>query len=253
MNFKHFFIIGAQRSGTTYLSKILDAHPQIFMAKPLIPEPKYFLNTPSNFLDYTKYIKDFFPTKKRNIILGEKTNAYFENSSIFYKIKKIINDFKIIIILRNPIDRAISHYNFSRKSLVENLNFQTAINEEKNRSEKWQDLIDKKISSNPFSYVEHGKYINYIHEWEKLIGKEKIIFIVSENFFGNISSFKNLYRQLGVNDSFVPKKFKFKINQSNYDKNIISPKLIVRLKNEFKNSNYLLQKKYNLDISRWEK
>lgn len=251
MNFKHFFIIGAQRSGTTYLSKILDEHPQILMAKPLIPEPKYFLNTDSNSLDYAKYIKNFFPMKKRNIILGEKTNAYFENSNIFYKIKKIINDFKIIIILRNPIDRAISHYNFSRKSLVENLDFQTAINEEKNRSEKWKDLISKKIISNPFSYIERGKYINYILKWEKLIGKEKIIFIISENFFENINSFKNLYRQLGVNEDYVPKNFKLKINKSNYDQNIISPKLIMRLRNEFKNSNYLLKKKYKLDISKW--
>jgi hypothetical protein len=180
-----------------------------------------------------------------------KTKVIIENSNIFYKIKKIINDFKIIIILRNPIDRAISHYNFSRKSLVENLDFQTAINEEKNRSEKWKDLISKKIISNPFSYIERGKYINYILEWEKLIGKEKIIFIISENFFENINSFKNLYRQLGVNEDFVPKNFKLKINKSNYDQNIISPKLIMRLRNEFKNSNYLLKKKYKLDISKW--
>ena len=44
---------------------------------------------------------------------------------------------------------------------------------------------------------------------------------------------------------------KLKINKLNYDKNIISPKLITRLKNEYKNSNYLLKKEYNIDITKW--
>jgi len=41
-NKEHFFVVGAQRSGTTYLYNVLDEHPQIFMAKPVRPEPKFF-------------------------------------------------------------------------------------------------------------------------------------------------------------------------------------------------------------------
>ena len=72
MNNQFFFIIGAQRSGTTYLHNILEEHPEISMASPVIPEPKFFLSS-----DYKKgkafYINKFFPhSHPRNIIFGEK-------------------------------------------------------------------------------------------------------------------------------------------------------------------------------------
>ena len=229
MNFKcrHFFIIGAQRSGTTYLSEILEMHPEILMAKPQFPEPKYFLNTPEKSLNYKNYLKSFFANKKKENLLGEKSCSYFYDNKIFYKIKKIIDDFKIIIILR---------------SSIENLDIETAIYEEKYRSNKWQNLVETKISSNPFSYVESGKYYKHITEWRKLVGKKKIIIIIGENFFGDLGSIKCLYRKLGVNDNFVPKKYEFKVNEINHTKRIISSKLLLELKREFRTSNEFLKK-----------
>ena len=79
MKLKHFFIIGAQRSGTTSLAKILDEHPQIIMAKPFRPEPKYFINTDYANLNYNQYLKLFFPKISNNKLLGEKTTAYMDN------------------------------------------------------------------------------------------------------------------------------------------------------------------------------
>ena len=253
MNFKcrHFFIIGAQRSGTTYLSEILEMHPEILMAKPQFPEPKYFLNTPEKSLNYKNYLKSFFANKKKENLLGEKSCSYFYDNKIFYKIKKIIDDFKIIIILRDPIERALSHYNFTKRSSIENLDIETAIYEEKYRSNKWQNLVETKISSNPFSYVESGKYYKHITEWRKLVGKKKIIIIIGENFFGDLGSIKCLYRKLGVNDNFVPKKYEFKVNEINHTKRIISSKLLLELKREFRTSNEFLKKNYKLNLAKW--
>ena len=143
--YKHFFIIGAQRSGTTYLARVLDQHPDISMAKPLIPELKFFLNTSEKSLNYKNYLTNFILKKKIKNLLGEKTTSYFEQSHIAHKIKSIIKDYKIIIILRNPINRAISHYNYSVKSGVENLDFETAIKLEKYRSRNWKKLINQNI------------------------------------------------------------------------------------------------------------
>jgi hypothetical protein len=67
---KHFFIIGAQRAGTTSLAKILDAHPQINMAKPFKPEAKYFLNTDRANLNYNEYLKLFFSKRSNEKLLG---------------------------------------------------------------------------------------------------------------------------------------------------------------------------------------
>jgi hypothetical protein len=250
---KHFFIIGAQRAGTTSLAKILDAHPQINMAKPFKPEAKYFLNTDRANLNYNEYLKLFFSKRSNEKLLGEKTTAYLDND-IFVgkKIKKIISNFKCIIILRDPIIRAFSHYKFSKRNALEDLNFTKAIKLEKIRSKNYNSSINKKISSNPFAYVERGKYYKYILQWEKLLKKKNIIILIFENFFQDLNYIKMLYKKLGVNENFAPRNFNIKYNNSNHKQtNLEKLKIINVLKKEFKKSNTLLAKRYKLDLSKW--
>ena len=57
-------------------------------------------------------------------------------------------------------------YNFSKISGFEKLTFEDAINLEHNRSKNWKNLIKKKIYSNPYAYIERGKYYSYIYKWE---------------------------------------------------------------------------------------
>ena len=58
---EHFFIIGAQRSGTTYLYHLLDEHPEICMARPLRPEPKFFLKNELYARGLEYYETCYFP------------------------------------------------------------------------------------------------------------------------------------------------------------------------------------------------
>ena len=58
---RHFFIAGAQRSGTTYLYRLLDEHPEIEMAKPERPEPKFFLLDELHARGLKFYENHFFP------------------------------------------------------------------------------------------------------------------------------------------------------------------------------------------------
>ena len=77
--FEHFFIAGAQRSGTSYLYHILAEHPEIEMAKPLRPEPKFF-HVDALFergLDY--YRHHFFEGKAGAWLRGEKSTSYMES------------------------------------------------------------------------------------------------------------------------------------------------------------------------------
>jgi hypothetical protein len=71
----HFVIIGAQRCGTTFLSHLLDEHPDVEMAKPFRPEPKFFLDEEqfARGLDY--YDRRFF-TEDRTRVRGEKSTSY---------------------------------------------------------------------------------------------------------------------------------------------------------------------------------
>jgi hypothetical protein len=113
MTKEHLFIIGAQRCGTTYLYKVLDSHPEIYMAKPLRPEPKFFIND----LEYSNgklyYENKYFSSIDDSIkVLGEKGTSYIEHPDVSDRIKSFYPNAKIIVLLRNPVERAISNYFF---------------------------------------------------------------------------------------------------------------------------------------------
>lgn len=76
---KHLFIVGAQRSGSTYLYELLDSHPEVSMAHPVRPEPKFFLNAQRVSLGIAHYIDAHFADRKvGGLYLGEKSTSYIE-------------------------------------------------------------------------------------------------------------------------------------------------------------------------------
>ena len=96
MSNEHFFIVGAQRSGTTFLYNMLDKCDTICMAKPVFPEPKYLLNRKYNCLNYKSYLDTHFKHQKNEKILGEKGTSYIEypeTSILITKFLKIQNHY----------------------------------------------------------------------------------------------------------------------------------------------------------------
>jgi len=126
---RHFIIGGAQRSATTYLTHILDTHPEIEQAKPVRPEPKFFLKLDEYTEGYAGYLNRYFShvAPSENKVLGEKSTSYIEYPAAAERIKKLIPDIRLIFLLRHPIDRAVSNINFSRMHGYEDAPLGTAI------------------------------------------------------------------------------------------------------------------------------
>jgi len=74
----HFIIVGAQRSGTTGLYRLLAQHPDICMASPLRPEPKFFLREDAVSKGREGYLARHFPHHNGESMLGEKSTSYME-------------------------------------------------------------------------------------------------------------------------------------------------------------------------------
>jgi hypothetical protein len=122
MNKVDFFIIGAAKSGTTYLARTLSKHKNIFIPT---QEPVFFSN---DLFDLTVFnnIKDYHKLfgsnlYKKEIICGEKTSLYFATDAV-EKIYKYNRNAKIILILRNPIEAVQSYFNHNKKMGFENIN-----------------------------------------------------------------------------------------------------------------------------------
>jgi hypothetical protein len=247
MNNNQFFIVGAQRSGTTYLYTILDEHPEICMAKPVKPEPKYFLTSKYNEAEYYKNYYNHKTDKTK--IFGEKSTSYYESEAIAQKIATNIPLAKIIFILADPVDRAISNYKFSFENGLETRSIEDVfINNVPIYSSKYN------TSVNPFDYKERGIYHKFIKCYYNNFSKENIKIIVREDLVGNINAIQDLYKFLDVDSSHIPVSLKTIINPSK--SNIDSHSLSLaqdKLANFYQEYNIILKDQYMIDISLWRK
>lgn len=196
-NLNYFVIIGAQRSGSTFLYNLLDAHPEIEMNKPVKPEPKFYIDKTNFSLGKDYYLNNFFSEFRINNkikAIGEKSTSYIEFEDVAEKINTLFPDSKVLVILRNPVSRAISNYMFSVKNGIE----KRPVNEV--FCEKYQTpLKPENLSVNPFAYIERGYYSNYLEPYLKVFGDRMKILIFEEIIASSIVQ-NELYSFLGVSD-----------------------------------------------------
>src|SRR5258708_4853167 len=115
-----FFIIGAQRSGTTYLYELLDEHSSVSMAKPKRPEPKWFLD-PQKIKQGAKAWREPFFRGIPAGFFGKKGTSYLEHPEAADAIMSVFPGARLIAILREPFARAVSNYRFSVENGSESL------------------------------------------------------------------------------------------------------------------------------------
>ena len=116
---EHFFIAGAQRSATTYLYRMLEQHPDITLAQPVRPEPKYFIRDGFSG-DLEAYHREFFD-QAGTPWFGEKSTSYIEHPVAAERIARCLPDAVIFFMLRDPVERALSNYRFSVMNGLESL------------------------------------------------------------------------------------------------------------------------------------
>tara|TARA_Y100001958_G_C21132787_1_gene473653 strand:+ start:9 stop:743 length:735 start_codon:yes stop_codon:yes gene_type:complete len=238
--YKHFFIIGAQRSATTFLKKQLNKAPEIKMNTNPNGEPKIFLKKK---FSYKNYLNDYYPKIPNEVSwLGEKSTSYYENIKCAKVIKKKFPSSLIICILRNPSMRAISNYYFSKKNKLEKRNINEAF-EKKVIKKKY------KTSVSPFRYIERGKYYSYLKHWKKIFGKNLIV-LISEKIVSDISEINKIFKKL---------KVKYRLKKSNITKKKLNEyndykhyKLIQKLNKIYKKPNSELSKKFNISLRDWK-
>ncbi|HEY8007896.1 MAG TPA: sulfotransferase [Methylocella sp.] len=121
-NKPNLFVIGAMKSGTTYLTKLLNSHPSIFMSNP--EEPSFFVDPAQlrkiwpdmwdgGYWKSEENYLNLFQTTKNAIIFGESSTNYTKQplvKGVPEKIRKFNPESRLIYIMRDPIQRTISHY-----------------------------------------------------------------------------------------------------------------------------------------------
>lgn len=180
-----FIIAGTQKGGTTSLFDYLIQHPNVL--PPIEKEIHYFdskINAGKN------WYKAHFPfVKNENFITGEASPSYLYFEPCHEAIHKLVPNAKIILVLRNPVDRAFSHFHMMQKRFkVENRSFSEAIrssavsNIDVNAGSS-QQIISKKDQH--FSYVERGFYLQQIKSLLRFFPKNQLKVYSSESLFAD--------------------------------------------------------------------
>lgn len=123
----NFLVIGAMRSGTTWLHNILNTHPEI-----CLPTKRKEVNYFDHFFDRgIEWYSRFFSAASKHSYkaIGEITPNYLSAEPVPQRIASTLPEVKLILILRNPVDRAFSHYGFMMKSYGIDQDFQTYFRE----------------------------------------------------------------------------------------------------------------------------
>ncbi len=227
-----FFIGGVQKGGTTSLYYALTHHPQIIQAK---NKETYYYGTTPNYEKGLHHYRSFFATdflKKRResatgktvLTLDASTNT-IDSKEAALRILKDNPKAKIIFILRNPAERAYSHYKMSVKMGWELTDFEKALELEDRRIEdgKKNVLSDSKhnFAYQRLGYRSRGIYVNHLEHWFKDFPNENILVTSSENFFNDPSKvFNSICAFLGI-EKDVNVHFG-KMNEGSFEK--INPK-----------------------------
>ena len=186
-----FIIVGAVRCGTTSLYYNICEHSCVLPAA--YDEIGFF---DSNYELGINWYKSMFPTKfkKKKIesktgicITGEDTPFYFWDKNAINRIKKEIPKIKLIVLLRNPIDRAYSNYHLGVRLGSETLSFEESIKKEIELLEKNNDIESNNIEKflRPRSYIAKGLYYHQIKNWFDVFSKEQILVLNTENLAEN--------------------------------------------------------------------
>lgn len=185
----NFLIVGTQKGGTTFLYDELVKHPQIMGA--LTKEVHYF---DANFDKAADWYRAFFPTAEtlaaRGAITGEASPSYLFHPHAARRIHALAPQIKIIMLLRNPIARAYSHYHHEVRLGYEDLPFAEAIAREEERltGEHPRMLADETYYSAAYmhySYLTRGHYFAQLQQWHALFPAEQILTLKSEDFYAN--------------------------------------------------------------------
>ncbi|MEQ8521148.1 MAG: sulfotransferase [Vicingaceae bacterium] len=181
-----FIIIGAQKSGTSSLFTYLEQHPDVALSE--IKELHYFDD--HYHLGMNKY-KRHFPFLWSHKKCGEASPYYFFHPSVPKRIHQSLKGTKFIVMLRDPVKRAYSHYkHMLRYDGVEELDFLDALKAEPERllgeNEKLKaEEIQWSSNHTRFSYTSRGRYAEQINEWLEFFEMDCFHFIKSESFFKN--------------------------------------------------------------------
>ncbi|HYO46620.1 MAG TPA: sulfotransferase domain-containing protein [Gemmatimonadota bacterium] len=199
-----FLIIGAMRGGTTTLCRHLVTHSKIEAA--FNKEVHYF---DKNFHRGLDWYRAFFPLRSStpvDSITGEATPYYLFHPRCPRHAAKMLRDIRLIAVLRDPVERAFSHFQWATERGREKLSFEEALEAEEDRLSGEHERLSADARYTSFahqfySYKARGLYADQLERWFAEFDRRSIMVLKSESLFSTPSAtIPGVLRFLGLPD-----------------------------------------------------
>jgi len=222
-----FLILGGQRCGSTSLYDMVCGHPDVMAASH--KEPHFFDN---NNLRGEEFYRRLFPLRMhvrarerrsgRRAATGEATTYYLSHPAVPARVRAMLPDVRLIAILRDPVDRAYSHYQLSVREGREPLSFEEALAAEPERlaGEEERLLSDpayRGVAHRFHSYRSRGRYVDQLRRWWAEFPRDQLLVLRSEDMFAEPRAvYDTLVRFLGLDPDADRRTFAAR-NRVTYD------------------------------------
>jgi len=199
----NFIIVGAPKAGTTSLYHYLSEHPEVFMSEPkevnffsreeIEAQGLYYADFKAKDMD--AYQRLFDGVKNQHAV-GEGSVSYLYYLRTAEKIKSALPDVKIIILLREPVARAFSHYLMDLSLGLVDMSFEDIVSRKS---------TDKHAVLFYQQYVELGLYYEQVKRYLDMFGKEQVKIYLQEDLrYHSDDVILDLYDFLGVDKAYKP-------------------------------------------------
>ena len=183
-----FIVAGVQKGGTTFLFQQMLQHPEVRGS--LTKEAHFF---DENFDKGIDWYSGMFPRSRSNakILRGEASPAYIFHPAAVRRIADTLTDPRLIVILRDPVQRALSHYKHERRLGFESCaTFEEALALEDSRVVDEFEMLSngsmaRSFAVGHYAYTRRGLYADQLRRATKLIGRERLLVLVSEEMFAD--------------------------------------------------------------------
>lgn len=178
-----FLIIGAQKAGTTSLYDYLVLHPEVGPAQ--TKEVHYF--DINGHRRESWYRGHFPPSSAGYKITGEATPYYLFHPFVPARVGARLPEVKLIVLLRDPVTRALSHHNYLCRLGLETLELEAALDHEELRlaGQEFR-LANPRYRSHEHqhhSYLARGRYAEQLERWFRVFSREQVLILSAEEFF----------------------------------------------------------------------
>jgi hypothetical protein len=210
-----FIIIGAQKCGTTSLFSYLSGHPKLLPS--FSKEVHYFDGgldpAADNFKKGEAWYRAHFPLEE--LVTAQKRTFeaspfYIYHPLVARRIADLLPQVKLVAVLRNPTERALSHYFHARRGNLEPLPVLEAMQQEERRLEPLVERGDfKNVAFRIHSYKSRGLYSDQIARYLACFPRSRLLALSSEAFFNEPKdTLRRVFEFVGVDADFTPAKLK---------------------------------------------